>query len=189
MLINFLAFLNFLFPSYPTALPCQERLVAPANGRMKCSGFTTNETCTFVCDPGYDERGSTLRVCLPTAKWSGSIFVCQGTFAKKLRSTYTLPISSFCFFYSLTDRAANFEHFRNPSFGTCQKPSEITEKYFKSLRGCSNFTVIFGNQYNTRVSDVVFYPDNRSFPWHAKNEEKKKLLKKSCQNPVERDAI
>ena len=33
------------------------------------------------------------------------------------------------------------------------------------------------------------YPDNRGFPKHAKNGDKKTPLKISCQNPVEHDAV
>lgn len=38
--------------------------------------FVDNET-TYECDSGYTLRGSSIRVCLPNGKWSGSTPICS----------------------------------------------------------------------------------------------------------------
>ena len=52
----------------------------PPNGRMTCSGLVTNETCSFMCDDGYEILGSKIRTCLNSSKWDGQPTVCKGKY-------------------------------------------------------------------------------------------------------------
>ena len=52
----------------------------PPNGRMTCSGLVTNETCSFICDDGYEILGSKIRTCLNSSKWDGQTTVCKGKY-------------------------------------------------------------------------------------------------------------
>ena len=58
-------------------LPC-EAIMAPPNGRMTCSGLVTNETCSFMCDDGYEMLGSKRRRCLNSSQWDGQQTSCKG---------------------------------------------------------------------------------------------------------------
>ncbi|CAH1274494.1 SCUBE2 [Branchiostoma lanceolatum] len=50
--------------------PCVD-IGTPQNGERICTGFVTNETCSFECHPGYYMIGSAERSCLPSAQWAG----------------------------------------------------------------------------------------------------------------------
>ena len=53
-------------------------LTNPANGQVIHTGGTTfGETATYSCNTGYRLVGSSIRTCLVTRGWSGSIPTCQ----------------------------------------------------------------------------------------------------------------
>ena len=53
----------------------------PANGVMSCSlgsdGANPGESCTFICNTGYDLNGSGTRTCQNDGNWSGSDVTCS----------------------------------------------------------------------------------------------------------------
>ena len=57
-------------------------LATPANGIIFCSLikdplFSYEDTCSFICNTGYELTGSDTRTCLSDGSWSGSHGVCK----------------------------------------------------------------------------------------------------------------
>ena len=54
----------------------------PSNGMISCSleddGVPSYEdTCSFICDTGYELTGSDTRICQSDGSWSGSFAMCS----------------------------------------------------------------------------------------------------------------
>ncbi|XP_035694584.1 uncharacterized protein LOC118428591 [Branchiostoma floridae] len=64
--------------------PCVD-IGIPQNGGRVCTGFVTNETCSFECHPGYYMTGSMERHCLPSAQWSGEQPQCPPKLCDRLQ--------------------------------------------------------------------------------------------------------
>ena len=69
------AYYNYIVPTCPP-------LTAPNNGDIDCSlggdgEANPGDTCTFTCDDGYEQGGSTSRTCGDDGSWSGSDTVCK----------------------------------------------------------------------------------------------------------------
>ena len=52
-------------------------LASLIHGNVSCSGYNTENTCLFHCDPGFNLIGSNKRTCLSTSQWSGSYPRCD----------------------------------------------------------------------------------------------------------------
>ena len=64
------------FSLFNTAEPCPN-ISTILNGRIQCTGpQVTDENCTFICDPGYNLTGSSLRICQSDHTWSGEAAFC-----------------------------------------------------------------------------------------------------------------
>lgn len=50
--------------------PCAYQLVAPQNGNISCTGVSTDDNCTFDCDPGFSLFGQYVITCLPNNQWN-----------------------------------------------------------------------------------------------------------------------
>ena len=60
-----------------SALMCP-MLNAPQNGTISCeSGQATGSLCSFSCDTGFTQIGSSRRICRPTTIWSGTPTFCR----------------------------------------------------------------------------------------------------------------
>ncbi|XP_078610755.1 uncharacterized protein LOC144881494 [Branchiostoma floridae x Branchiostoma japonicum] len=64
--------------------PCVD-IGIPQNGERVCTGFVTNETCSFECHPGYYMTGSAERHCLPSAQWAGEQPQCPPKLCDRLQ--------------------------------------------------------------------------------------------------------
>jgi len=51
-------------------------LTAPNNGTIDCTGSLFEDTCTFLCDDGYELTGSENRTCQSNRTWSGTEAIC-----------------------------------------------------------------------------------------------------------------
>lgn len=51
------------------AVPCANQLVAPQDGTISCTGLSTDDKCTFDCDPGFSLFGELVITCLPNRQW------------------------------------------------------------------------------------------------------------------------
>ena len=49
--------------------PC-ETVSSMTHGNVSCSGHTTNHTCLFQCDEGFNLVGPNERRCLSSSQWS-----------------------------------------------------------------------------------------------------------------------
>ncbi|XP_028412377.1 uncharacterized protein LOC114535195 [Dendronephthya gigantea] len=59
-----------------TGKPCLP-IYTPVNGKKTCSGYTTDDTCSFSCFIGYKEIGSHTRRCTASKLWSGKEMKCK----------------------------------------------------------------------------------------------------------------
>lgn len=52
---------------------------------IDCTGSDFEDTCTVMCDDGYEVTGSNIRTCRSDGSWSGSEAGCtlQGIYHKK----------------------------------------------------------------------------------------------------------
>ena len=53
-------------------------LKAPTNGSLFGNMTTYPQKVQFMCDEGFNLRGSNIRQCLSTGNWSGNITFCEG---------------------------------------------------------------------------------------------------------------
>ena len=59
-------------------------LPVPSNGMINCSLGddevpTYEDTCSIICNTGYNLTGSETRTCQSDGSWSGSIAMCGGS--------------------------------------------------------------------------------------------------------------
>lgn len=66
---------NMLF--YSTVKDCGA-LKAPVNGSLVGNLTTYPHKVQFMCDEGFNLRGSKIRQCLSTGNWSGQDSFCEG---------------------------------------------------------------------------------------------------------------
>ena len=75
-----MGFIKFIFLWNILAVTCQP-LRVPVNGRIRpvscSSGATYKQTCTFICNDGYDIRGKKQIRCLADRTWSDSVPSCD----------------------------------------------------------------------------------------------------------------
>ena len=64
--------------SFPTAKNCGV-LETPSNGSLVGNLTTYPHKVQFMCDEGFNLRGSKIRECLSTGNWSGNESFCEGT--------------------------------------------------------------------------------------------------------------
>uniref|UniRef100_A0A7M5XAK0 Uncharacterized protein n=1 Tax=Clytia hemisphaerica TaxID=252671 RepID=A0A7M5XAK0_9CNID len=58
------------------ALPCVT--VSSLNhGNISCTGYVTDQSCSYECHSGFNLLGSDQRTCLPSSQWSGNAPQCQ----------------------------------------------------------------------------------------------------------------
>ena len=50
--------------------PCAYQLAQPVDGTISCTGVSTDDNCTFDCDPGFSLFGESVITCLPNNQWS-----------------------------------------------------------------------------------------------------------------------
>ena len=65
-------------PHFSTAKDCGT-LKTPSNGSFVGNLTTYPHKLQFMCDEGFILRGSKIRQCLSTGKWSGNKSFCEGT--------------------------------------------------------------------------------------------------------------
>ena len=75
-----------------------EKLVSPTNGKMQCTGNTTDHSCSFTCNPGYDLRGSSNRSCNASGKWTGDETMCESKYYKIVQTVNVAQIHQQFFF-------------------------------------------------------------------------------------------
>ena len=51
-------------------------LISLANGRVSVTGSSSGDTATYICEPGYDLVGDSIRVCGDDGQWSGEAPMC-----------------------------------------------------------------------------------------------------------------
>ena len=56
--------------------PCAYQLVQPVDGTISCTGVSTDDNCTFDCDPGFSLFGESVITCLPNNQWSAPQPMC-----------------------------------------------------------------------------------------------------------------
>ena len=56
----------------------------PTNGQHSHSSTTYNSVVTYTCDVGYTLLGLSIRKCLYTGRWTGSVPQCIGKLGRSL---------------------------------------------------------------------------------------------------------
>ena len=65
------------FTLFLSAQPCPH-LNAPLNGSISCTGEqVTDESCSFLCERGFELQGSPERLCQPNNTWTGLNTYCN----------------------------------------------------------------------------------------------------------------
>ena len=70
-----------LYVSVCTDIQCHNLLFL-ANGMMFCSSGRIGvgyegDTCSFICNTGYELTGSNTRTCQSDGSWNGSVVICR----------------------------------------------------------------------------------------------------------------
>ena len=69
--------LNLILYAFLTAKDCGT-LKTPSNGSLVGNLTTYPQKVQFMCDEGFNLRGSNIRECLSTGNWSGNESFCEG---------------------------------------------------------------------------------------------------------------
>ena len=65
-----------MIPYLTLALPC-ETISSLTHGNITCSGYVTDQSCSYQCSSGFNLIGPDQRKCLPSAQWSGDDPACK----------------------------------------------------------------------------------------------------------------
>ena len=87
--------INRCNPHFSTAKDCGP-LKTPSNGSFVGNLTTYPQKVQFMCDEGFNLRGSKIRQCLSTGNWSGNESFCKGK-KKYVENVIDCKITENCF--------------------------------------------------------------------------------------------
>ena len=87
--------INRCNPHFSTAKDCGT-LKTPSNGSFVGNLTTYPQKVQFICDEGFNLRGSKIRQCLSTGNWSGNESFCKGK-KKYVENVIDCQITENCF--------------------------------------------------------------------------------------------